>query len=264
MSVRPPRVRRETITPFAGLVPSSLQDQPKVVSVPGDQPKPILKRHISFSNFRSTKTLTPESLRIRNVAAIGAIYDDVTGLDIHDQHWLGQAFEFFISSKLMMPRDVRVTPWNLLDGHDILAGRHSPPCVDAWILCWIWNPRKAAALNADPDLNKKSSPRHFDDGVWARTARETGAKVVVTYSNKFGPRGQLLGCGNYKTEIDARAFVGHGYIRGPVYQIRTQIGSRMTEVLMETAFRPDFARALCDSIHCAPQLRDVLWCTLKK
>lgn len=206
----------------------------------------------------------PRSLHIRDVAAIGAIYDEVTGLDIHDQTWLGRAFEFFVSSTLTTPRQVRVTPWNLLAGHDILAARPSPPRADAWVLCWVWNPRGPAALNADPDLNKQSSPRHFEAGAWARVARETGAKIIVTYSSKFGAGGRRLGSSDYKTEMDARTFVGHGYIRGPATQIRTPIGSRMTEILMETAFRPDFAQTLCDSIHCAPELRDVLSETLKK
>ena len=204
----------------------------------------------------------PRSLHIRDVAAIGAIYDEVTGLDIRDQIWLRQALEFFVSSAQMTPRQVRVTPWNLLAGHDILAAR--PPRVDAWVLCWVWNPRGPAALNADPDLNKQSSPRHFEDGIWARVARETGAKIIVTYSSKFGAGGRCLGPSDYKTEMDARAFVGHGYISGPATQIRTPIGSRMTEILMETVFRPDFAQTLCDSIHCPPELRDVLSETSKK
>ncbi|MGC1179356.1 MAG: hypothetical protein WA884_10105 [Methyloceanibacter sp.] len=264
MSVRAPRVRKATTAAFTGGVPPSLEDRSKLGSVPGDQPKPISKRHIPLSDVGTTKGLIPRSLRIRDVAAIGAIYDHAMGLDIHDRHWLERAFEFFISSKLMSPRDVRVTPWNLLDGHDILAAGPSPPRMDAWVLCWVWNPRGPAALNADPDLNKQSSPRHFEDCVWGRTARETGAKIIVTYSTRFGTRGQRIGSSDHKTEIDARAFVGHGYIAGPVSQIRTQIGSRITEVLMETAFCRDFAETLCDSIHCALDLRDVLSGNSKK
>jgi hypothetical protein len=159
----------------------------------------------------------------------------------------------------LIPAEAKPAP-----GHDILAARLSPPRVDAWVLCWVWNPRGPAALNADPDLNKQSSPRHFEDGAWARIARETDAKIIVTYSSKFGAGGRRLGPSDYKTEMDVRTFVGHGYIRGPATQIRMLIGSRMTEILMETAFRPDFARTLCDSIHCAPELRDVLSKTLKK
>ena len=94
------------------------------------------------------------------------------------------------------------------------------------ILCWVWNPRSLEHLNMDPDPNKQSSPRHFENAVWYAAARRAGVKIIVTFSNVCAADGHRIGPRDYKTEIDSRAFVGADYIKGPDYEFDEALKKR--------------------------------------
>jgi hypothetical protein len=180
---------------------------------------------------------TLDGFLIREIAAIGALYDERSGLDPIDRLWIGRVFDFLAAARLPVADDVHVRPWNLCDGYDILAPAVGTVSADVWILCWIWNPPNPAKLNADPDSNKMSSPHHFDEAVWYRAACAAEVKVVVTFSNLNCGDGRRSTDSETKTEVDGRAFEGEKYVRGPAIEFTMLRGQREMGVLMETLFR---------------------------
>src|SRR5579864_5665000 len=106
-------------------------------------PKPILRKHLAFldRHLSSPHRPVPKLLQINRIDAIGAIYDNAAGLDPYDQHWIGRTFAFFRGNNLIISQRVRIFPWDLATGHDILAATGRPNATDVWILCWVWNPR---------------------------------------------------------------------------------------------------------------------------
>ena len=223
-------------------------------------PKSVPKRHLSFLKLGTNEPpeVVPRIMLIERIAAIGAIYDKEHGLGIHDRAWISRTFEFFAATNLATSKNVQITPWDLANGHDILDPGSFPHGTDAWILCWVWNPRSLEHLNMDPDPNKQSSPRHFENAVWYAAARRAGVKIIVTFSNVCAADGHRIGPRDYKTEIDSRAFVGADYIKGPDYEFDEALNAAKLKVVRETIFRRDWAKELSSSDFCSPMLRAYL------
>jgi len=212
-----------------------------------DPPKPILLQHLAFLGHRPAtqqRKLRPEELRLREIAAIGASYDEIAGLDHFDQVWISRTFEFLDVHNISMSPDFRVTPWNLASGHDILAPQFRGQPADIWILCWIWNPPAPERLNSDPEPNKASSPHHFENAAWYNAARDAGVRIIVTYSNAVDRNGRKLGLHDRKSEVDSRAFLGPDYIEGPAHEFQMARNCRQLDIAMQTVFRRDFSRCL--------------------
>jgi hypothetical protein len=219
-------------------------------------PEVAAARHLGFLGAAVPPSGQPPNLAVEEIAAIGANYNLATGFHPYDRVWIGRTLAFLRAHDLGVSAAPRIRPWNLVNGHDILAAVPRSQAEDVWIACWLWNPR--SPLDADPDPDKSYSRRHFEPGAWHDAARDAGVKIVVTFANRAGPDGRPLAGHDRRTEVDGRAFTGANYLRGPEYDFKMSRNSRELDVVMETVFRRDYATSLGKSTCCSDALRDFL------
>ena len=123
-----------------------------------------------------------DSLLIRNVSAVGALYTKKLGLNPRDAQWIKLALETCSQNGFSIASDLRVSPFNLAAGHDFLSPSRKVVPADLVVLCAVHNPSLEDWLwRDDPHASHEVSAFHYRENSWPDAAQRDGAKALVTF-----------------------------------------------------------------------------------
>jgi hypothetical protein len=182
---------------------------------------------------------------VKNITAVGAIYDPGKGLSQRDRDWLRNAINCCKGLGLHLSQDFQVTPLNLWDGCDFLDERFSSIPTDLLITCLICNSRTVDEVTFCGKATMigtracRVSGHHNEENSWRRAVENSCAKVVVTFSDIDHP-----------WEVQLCDLRGPNYDPGPVYTVSAaslQPGITTRWFLMETLLCKDITQMIGES-----------------
>ena len=166
---------------------------------------------------------------LKKIVAVGAVYDPETGFSLRDQHWLKYLFEFCAANRLTIDPEFEIVALNGAQG-DFLDPALKVK-ADILVSCLIPTPEYVATRNQETRVKPGYfvSP-HAGPDAWRKAARETGARLIVTYSDH--------------DEIDIADFASRDYVEGPARTVTAPTGKRNHRFVMKTLLRRDWADGL--------------------
>lgn len=187
--------------------------------------------------FADVCRVTPggqECAPLKKILMVGAVMDDKEALGVYDRDYLEVVMETLRVRGVPVAADFEIKICNLdpqYGGGDFL--RDEGIEADIVIACYIFDPRTARRAD-DPeegrDLVFKVSEQHTEKGVWHKSARRAGVKVIA-----------VMSATEDSEEIQADSFNGSGYNIDQDIEVElpsAEPGSfYKLEILMDEAFQ---------------------------
>lgn len=155
-----------------------------------------LRRHFATIVRKGNKTALSQISPIQNIALVGALYkkNSPTGLSFNDSQHLQYALTTLGTYGIPVTNDFSVAVRNLAYNDNVLATpRLNNQKVDLWVQCFVFNPdnpKKKTEIAKDTSLYCQVAKEHFEPNIWAISADQSGADIIIAYANgphEIGP-----------------------------------------------------------------------------